>query len=119
MLNRRQFLTRALQGSSLFAVAPLVPQFVVNAANAAETGKDTVLVVIELTGGNDGLNTVIPYEDDLYHRARPTLRIKKEQVLRVDDNLGLHPELTGLNSLLQKGQLAIVQGVGYPNPDRS
>jgi uncharacterized protein (DUF1501 family) len=119
MLNRRQFLTRTLQGTSLIAVSPLVPQFLLNTAHAAEAGKDTVLVVVELTGGNDGLNTVIPYGDDLYHKARPTLHFKKEQVVKVDDHLGLHPNLAGLGTLLQKQQLAIIQGVGYPNPDRS
>src|SRR5207253_123921 len=75
--------------------------------------------VIELTGGNDGLNTVIPHADDLYHKARPTLRFKKEEVVKVSDAIGLHPALRPLDSLLQKSQLAIVQGVGYPNPDRS
>ncbi len=119
MIHRRQFLTQALKGASLFAAAPVVPQFLLDTAHAAEAGKDTVLVVIELSGGNDGLNTVIPYADDLYHKARPTLHLTKEQVLKVDDHIGLHPSLGGLNELLQKGQLAIVQGVGYPNPDRS
>jgi uncharacterized protein (DUF1501 family) len=119
MLNRRQFLTRTLQGTSLIAVSPLVPQFLLNTASAAEAGKDTILVVVEMTGGNDGLNTVVPHGDDLYHKARPTLHFTKEQVVKVDDYLGLHPALVGLGNLLQKQQLAIVQGVGYPNPDRS
>jgi uncharacterized protein (DUF1501 family) len=119
MLNRRQFLTRTLQGSSLLALHSVVPQFLVNTAQAAEAGKDTVLVVIEMTGGNDGLNTVIPYADDFYHKARPTLRITKEQAIRVNDSIGLNPALRGFDQLLQKSQLAIVQGVGYPNPDRS
>src|SRR5262245_50994873 len=119
MLNRRQFLTRTLQGTSLLAVGSVVPGFVANTARAADAGKDTVLVVIEMNGGNDGLNTVIPYADDLYLKYRPTLRFTKEQVLRVDDHVGLHPALAGFNQLLQNGQLAVVQGVGYPNPDRS
>src|SRR5260370_12785723 len=119
MLSRRQFLTRTLQGSSLLALGSVVPGFLANTARAAEAGKDTVLVVIEMTGGNDGLNTVIPYADDLYHKARPTLRFTKDQVLRVDDHIALHPALRSLDALLKKGQLAIVQGVGYPNPDRS
>jgi uncharacterized protein (DUF1501 family) len=119
MFTRRQFLTRSLQGASLLALAPAVPQFLANTARAAEAGKDTVLVVIELSGGNDGLNTVIPYADDNYHKARPTLHFTKEQVVKVNDTIGLHPGLRGLDDLLQKGQLAIVQGVGYPNPDRS
>src|SRR5258708_9907742 len=119
MFNRRQFLTRTLRTSSLFALAPVVHQFIANTALSAEVGKDTVLVVIEMTGGNDGLNMVIPYGDDLYHKARPTLRLKKEQVIGVDDYLGLHSALKGLEILLKDDQLAIVQGVGYPNPDRS
>jgi uncharacterized protein (DUF1501 family) len=119
MLSRRKFLVRGLQGSSLLAVGSLVPQFLVNTAKAAEAGKDTVLVVVELSGGNDGLNTVIPYADDLYHKYRPTLRFKKDQVIRVDDHVGLHPAMNGFRPLLEKGHLAILQGVGYPNPDRS
>jgi uncharacterized protein (DUF1501 family) len=119
MLNRRQFLSRTLQGSSLLALSSTVPGFLASTALAAEAGKDTVLVVIELSGGNDGLNTVIPYGDDLYHKARPTLGFKKDQVVKVDDHIGLHPGLRSLDRMLQDGQLAIVQGVGYPNPDRS
>ncbi len=119
MLNRRQFLTRTLQGSSLLALGSVVPQFLVNTADAAEAGKDTVLVVIEMTGGNDGLNTVIPYTDENYHKARPTLHITREQVVKVNDEIGLNPAMRGLDQLLQQSQLAVVQGVGYPNPDRS
>ncbi len=119
MQNRRSFLRRALRGSSLIAAGPLVPGFLAASARAAVPGGDTILVVLELTGGNDGLNTVVPYADDLYHRARPTLRLSKEQVVRVDDEIGLNPGLRGLEKFLSNGQLAIVQGVGYPNPDRS
>jgi uncharacterized protein (DUF1501 family) len=119
MLTRRQFLNRSLQGTSLLAVGTVVPQFLANTAWAAQPGKDTVLVVIELSGGNDGLNTVIPYADDLYHKARKTLRHTKEQVVRVDDHIGLNSGMASFRQLLDKGQLAIVQGVGYPNPDRS
>jgi uncharacterized protein (DUF1501 family) len=119
MFTRRQFLTRSLKGASLLALAPAVPQFLANTARAAEAGKDTVLVVIELSGGNDGLNTVIPYADDLYHKARPTLRQTKEQVVRVDDHIGLNPGMRSFEQMLQRSELAIVQGVGYPNPDRS
>ncbi len=76
-------------------------------------------MVVQLTGGNDGLNTVIPYRDDAYHRARPSLRIPPQQVLRLDDTLGLHPELAGLKRLYDQGWLGVVTNVGYPNPDRS
>ena len=119
MFTRRQLLTRALRGSSLVALGGGVPQFVAQTARAAAPGKDTVLVVVELTGGNDGLNTVIPYADDLYHKARPTLRQTKQQVIRLDDHVGLHAGMAGLRPLWDAGSLAVVQGVGYPNPDRS
>jgi len=82
------------------------------------TGKDSpILVVLQLAGGNDGLNTLVPFSDDAYHRARPTLGIRNP--LKITDDLGLHPRLTGLRGLYDEGHLAIVQGVGYPNPNRS
>ncbi len=119
MFNRRQFLTHTLKGSSLVALNSVVPQFVSRTAQAAAPGKDTILVVLEMTGGNDGLNTVIPYADDLYQKARPTLRQTKDVVIRLDDHVGLHFGMQGFRPLLEKGQLAVVQGVGYPNPERS
>jgi uncharacterized protein (DUF1501 family) len=119
MLDRRAFLARSLKSSSLVALAATAPGFIVRTARAAPAGKDTVLVVLELTGGNDGLNTVVPYADDLYHKARPTLRLAREQVVRVDDHIGLNPGLRPLEPLLRDGQVAVVQGVGYPNPNRS
>ncbi|HLW67403.1 MAG TPA: DUF1501 domain-containing protein [Gemmataceae bacterium] len=115
MINRREFLAR----SSLLAFGAAVPQFFAKTAHAIEPGKDTILVVLEMAGGNDGLNTVIPYADDLYYRNRPTLRLSKKEVLKIDDQLGLHPSMTGMHKMLQDRQLAIVQAVGYPNPERS
>jgi uncharacterized protein (DUF1501 family) len=119
MLNRRQFMTHTLKNSSLVALSAVVPQFIARTAWAALPGKENILVVIELTGGNDGLNTVIPYADDLYHKARPTLRHTRQSVFRLDDHVGLHPAMLGLKPLWEKGQLAVLQGVGYPNPNRS
>src|SRR5271154_4950334 len=119
MFNRRQFLTHTLKGSSLVALNAMVPQFVSRTALAATPGKDNILVVLEMSGGNDGLNTVIPYADDLYHKARPTLHQTKDVVVRLNDHVGLHSGLRGLQSMWEAGQLAVVQGVGYPNPDRS
>jgi uncharacterized protein (DUF1501 family) len=119
MLNRRRFLEHTLRGSSLLALSTVVPNFLAATARAADRSKDTVLVVLEMTGGNDGLNTVIPYADDLYHRYRPTLRHSKEEVVRVDDHVGLNPGMRSLEKMLKDGHLAVVQGVGYPNPDRS
>ncbi len=96
-----------------------MPGFLARTAAAAEVGKDNILVVIEMTGGNDGLNMCIPYADDLYHAARPTLRFTKEQVVRVDDKIGLNPSMRSFDRLIQRSELAVVLGVGYPNPDRS
>jgi uncharacterized protein (DUF1501 family) len=77
------------------------------------------LVVLELNGGNDGLNTVIPYRDDEYHKRRPKLHVAEDRVHKIDDHVGLHPSLGELAKLLDREQLAIVQSVGYPNPNRS
>ena len=114
-MDRRTF----LQASSLLATAGVAPGFLARAAETAKPGDDRVLVVVEMTGGNDGLNTVIPHADGLYYKARPTLGVPKNRTLRVDAEVGLHPRLTGLNDMLDKGELAIVLGVGYPNPNRS
>ena len=125
MHSRRDFLTRTLGGTSLLAVGSVVPEFLANTAAAADkaagkdTGKDTVLVVIELTGGNDGLNTVAPFADDLYQKARPTLALAKREVLKLDDYCGLHPRMQEMKGLYDAKMLAVVRGVGYPNPDRS
>ncbi len=84
------------------------------------TGKDhPILIVIQLAGGNDGLNTIIPFEDDLYFKLRPKLAIPKEQVLSLGGLTGLNPSLAPLKNLYDAGNLAIIQGVGYPNPNRS
>lgn len=86
-------------------------------AASAEAGK--VLVIIQLGGGNDGLNTVIPAEDDLYHSARPTISIKKDVALKLDNGMYLHPSAVGIKKLYDKGQVSIAQNIGYPNPNRS
>src|SRR5260221_108147 len=119
MFTRRQFLTSTLRASSLVALGSAVPQFVARTAAAAAPGKDNILVVLEMTRGNDGLNTVIPSADALYHKARPTLRQTRDVVVRLDDHLGLHSAMRGLQPLWEAGHLAVVQGVGYPNPDLS
>src|SRR5205809_6931173 len=108
MFTRRQFLTRTLQSSSLVALGAMVPQFVARTAQAAAPGKDNILVVVEMTGGNDGLNTVIPYADDLYHKARPTLHQTKNVVIRLDDHVGLHSGMQGFKPLWEQGHLAVL-----------
>ena len=82
-------------------------------------GSGRILVVIELAGGCDGLNTVVPYTNDFYYQERPTLAIDPNSVLALDDQMGFHPALTGFKELYDNGNMAIVQGVGYPNPNRS
>ena len=119
MPTRRQFLATA-GSSALISLAPLVPDFLLRAsARETDSRGERILVVIQLTGGNDGLNTVVPYADDAYRRSRASLAIAPNQVLRLDDALGLHPALRGFSDLLDSRRLAILQGIGYPNPDRS
>jgi uncharacterized protein (DUF1501 family) len=118
--NRRDF----LKGGSMVALGLTVPTFMSRTAfaspNAAKPGaKDSILVVIQLTGGNDGLNTVIPLKDAEYAKLRPTLKQPNDQLKKVNDELALHPSLGGLAGLLEDQALCIVQGVGYPNPSQS
>lgn len=96
------------------------PAFLARGASAAQNASGgNVLVVVQLSGGNDGLNTVIPFADEAYEKNRIVLRIPKDQVLKIDEHLGLHPQMTGFRKLIDDGRLGIAQGVGYPNPDRS
>jgi uncharacterized protein (DUF1501 family) len=88
-------------------------------ASAQADANDHALVVVELDGGNDGLNTVIPFEDPLYYRSRRTLAIPQKDVIRLSDRVGLHPRMKDLGELYREGRVAVVQGVGYPAPDRS
>jgi uncharacterized protein (DUF1501 family) len=116
MLSRRDF----LKSSTLLALAPTVPGFLARTARAVEAKRDgRVLVVIQLDGGNDGINTVVPFADEGYAKYRKTLRIPKDRLVKVNDRVGLHFALQDLGKLLEGGKLAIAQGVGYPNPSRS
>lgn len=121
MLTRRDLLATGLKGFPLVALGSTVPGFLAATVRAAEAkaGGENALVVVELSGGNDGLNTVVPFADDLYRKARPKLGISHGDVIKLDDHVGLHPALRKLDGLHDKGQLAVVQGVGYPNPNRS
>src|SRR5437660_2541349 len=121
---RRDFLKSALATGGLVSWGLTVPAFLSRTAAAApDAGKpgarETILVVVQLTGGNDGLNTVIPYKDPEYAKLRPTLKLPKEQVKKLNDHVGLHPAMGGLAGLLQDQALCVVQGVGYPNPNQS
>ncbi len=129
--SRRLFLDR---GITLASACVTVPAFlqrsafaIANQPGASQlssipgTPEDRVLVVVQLGGGNDGLNTVVPFADDAYYRARPRIGIQKSSVHRLDARslVGLHPNLSGLKGLYDDGLLSVVQGVGYPNPNRS
>ena len=85
----------------------------------ASNGKDRVIVVLQLSGGNDGLNTLIPYSNPLYYDYRPTLGIPEDQVLRINDDVGFHPSMTGLKAMYDEGKVAVIQGVVYPHASRS
>ncbi len=120
MTDRRDF----LRTSALLGFGATVPTFLGNTALAAPTSdkpgaKDTILVVVQLTGGNDGLNTVIPFADAEYAKLRPNIAIKKDDVKKLTDSLGLHPSMGEFAKLHDDKALCVVQGVGYPNPDQS
>ena len=120
--SRRRFLQTSITSSTLVAMgATTIPGFLGRSARAARGGKsnDRILVVVQLLGGNDGLNTVVPHGIDGYTRGRRALRLSPAQVHKITPEIGLHPAMGGLAKLLEKGRLGIVQGVGYPNPDRS
>jgi len=122
--TRRELIRLGLGGSALLACGPTVPTFLARSALAlADAPKrdagGRILVVVQLDGGNDGLNTVVPHGDDIYHKSRPKLALKAKDVKPIDDHVGLHPSLDGFAKLREEGRLAIVQSVGYPNPNRS
>ena len=125
IIKRREF----LQVGSLATASVLVPKFLKvfearpddlfgRGKNLVPSG-NKVLVILQLSGGNDGLNTVIPFRNDIYYKSRPKLGIEKAKVLSLTDEAGLHPALTGLKELYGDGSLSILNNVGYPNPDRS
>ncbi len=119
--TRREFLKTGLVGGAL---AWTVPAFLSETFNAlhAEGAADNakpILVVLQMAGGNDGLNTVVPITNDDYYRARPGLGIKPNAALKLTPAFGLHPAMTAFKEMYDAGSLGIVHGVGYPNPNRS
>src|SRR5688572_11970978 len=81
--------------------------------------KPPTLVVLQLTGGNDALNTVIPYGEPLYFDNRPSLQVPEDEILKLDDHFGFHPKMAPIKLLWDEGKMAIINGIGYPNPDYS
>lgn len=126
--TRRQFLRTSALGAAAAWTLPVflektfgaLDAMAANTATQIVTGKDgTILVVLQMAGGNDGLNMVVPFADDAYYRARPKLGLAAETVLKLGDYAGLNGKLTALKSVYDEGHLSIIQGVGYPNPNRS
>jgi uncharacterized protein (DUF1501 family) len=118
-VTRRDFLAAGLVGAASGVIVPPILAKGVFAAGIEGIHNDRVLVVLQLAGGNDGLNTVVPYADPAYLSARPTVGVRPDAVLHIDSSVGLNPALKGMKSLYDGGQVAIVQGVGYENPTYS
>src|SRR3954464_2241697 len=118
LIKRRQF----IQTGSLATATLMLPKFL-KAFERDNIGvvppSNKVVVVLQMSGGNDGLNTIIPIGNDIYHKSRPALGIKKDKALMLTDEVALHPELTAFKNLYDDGSLGILNSVGYPNPDRS
>ncbi len=115
-MDRRHFFKQSALASSLF----FVPNFVKAFENMSATSLGYKrLVIIQLAGGNDGLNTIIPFNNDVYYRNRPTIGINKNDIIKVTDELGFHSNLLPLKKLYDQGNLTIINNVGYPNPNRS
>jgi uncharacterized protein (DUF1501 family) len=115
-MKRRNFIKNTALASSLF----YVPNFV-NALNHLNLNNNGYkrLVIVQLSGGNDGLNTVIPYQNDIYYQNRPTISLTKNKLLKLNNELALHPSLAALKNLYDQGFVSIINNVGYPNPNRS
>ncbi|MDQ2715062.1 MAG: DUF1501 domain-containing protein, partial [Chloroflexota bacterium] len=126
-LTRRAMIKDGLMAVSAGMVMPSIFSRGVTSARAqaldgsrfAQAANNNILIVVQLAGGNDGLNTVVPYSDSLYHKLRPTLGLSDSQVLHLDTRLGLHPNMQPLKQIWDQGHMAIVEGVGYPNQSLS
>jgi uncharacterized protein (DUF1501 family) len=115
-IKRKEF----IQIGSLATASVMLPKFLkAFEAQNMVPGGNKVVVILQLSGGNDGLNTVIPVRNDIYYKSRPRLGIEKTKALSLTDEVGLHPALTGFKELYDDGSLGIMNSVGYPNPDRS
>ena len=123
IISRRGF----LKSAAMFSSIGIAPAFLARTAESAEAAAapiagfkdDRVLVVVQLGGGNDGLNTLVPCSNDAYYRGRPTLGLKKDRLIRITDDLAANDKLAEFMKLYDNGQAAIIENVGYPNPDRS
>lgn len=123
-ITRRNF----LKHSALASTSLLIPDFLKgfmakelydNSQIQKLSASGKKLIIVQLSGGNDGLNTIVPYRNDIYYNLRPTLSLKEEKILKLNDDVGMNSEMSKLMEVYDKGNLSIINGVGYPNPDRS
>lgn len=114
-MKRRTF----LKNSGLASTALFVPSFLNEFNQGLPKRPDKILVIIQLSGGNDGLNTIVPYQNDLYYKNRPQIAITKQKVLKTKEDLGFHPAMSAFKDLYDDGLVSIINSVGYPNPNRS
>jgi uncharacterized protein (DUF1501 family) len=128
LYTRRKFLRTSMLGAAATWTLPIflektffaLDAMAADALTQTASGKDsTILVVLQMAGGNDGLNMLVPYADDVYYRSRPKLGLPASKILKLNSYAGLNGKLTGLKALFEQGHLSVVQGVGYPNPNRS
>ena len=123
--RRRDFLRQGLNGFGIGVGLPALLRSTSNALAAdaldgkPESNPERILVVVELTGGNDGLNTVVPYRNDEYYRVRPRIGIRRDDAIAISEEAGFHPSLVGFERLYKEGKLAVVEGCGYPDPSLS
>lgn len=122
--SRRDFLRAGLYGVGISAGLPMLLRNVsvaqaATALEGAEKHPDRIMVVLELSGGNDGLNTVVPHGHDEYYKARPNLGVKPDQVRKVNEEFGFHSACSGLEGLFKDGKMAVIHGCGYPDPNLS
>jgi len=117
--SRREFIRTSAIGAAFTWTVPAFLAQTFSSLGAQSAKDDTILVVLQMAGGNDGLNTVVPFTNDHYHKARPRIGLKGDAVLKIDDALGFNPALEGFKALYDNGELSVIQGIGYPNPNRS
>jgi len=113
-MKRREF----IQISTFASTAMMVPGFL-RASGPFISGNGKKLVIVQLSGGNDGLNTIVPYRNDIYYKSRPTLALKEDKIIKLTDELGINDSMQAMKELYDQGLVSIINNVGYPNPDRS
>ncbi len=118
LYSRRDFLKNASAGASFLALSQFAPAFLTASVPTAEKDRK-ILVLIQLSGGNDGLNTIVPYQDDNYYKLRPQIGLKGSDLIKIDDQLAFNAHCQELHNLYKEGEFSIIQNVGYPNPNRS